>query len=894
MPLRPGYEGASKRKGNFTPESAGAAKRLKARRDARDIITQPANAALKDGALNLGAFLEARQFEISALEESMRLSKASRSQRAFQRVPRDMRRRTASHNPKRVPKRLRMRALREMAEDNTPTVTSRRRKPRTTRARIRAETAKRLGLLTQKRRQRKARAEKERSKSSKSGEDDTTMADRVDGQTVKSTCSATHVRVLRPKIRRNALNEPPATRSKFRKRQINKTWLPTHVWHAKRAHMTDPKTPLWRFAIPLRPNEKMFRVTHRTLSDRGALAWDMSYISTIGLYGRFAGVERVLKKLGLCTQGLWGDKGRRWRAGVRSWSGMLSKEESDHGSRAEICPGIVIWNPVATSDSQANQQDAQVFIRVHPAAFFEVFETLLTYTKMETPKVYIEDLRFEIGSIDITGPSSIEALLSVIKPYHTEDTTTKHASTFMNLCGLTNPSTLPTGAILGFDMVDPRLHYPPKTVQFTAKSTSTLMDTLETWNASVEDDLRPYSIWNRAARHSASQLPTKKALDRRKTHNPPGKPLPVGPNDPPIPVLLLATRSQPGTRALGTLSVLLPWKCVQPLWHSLMHVPLASGGNPRFGGLREIAQAHDERNMPLFPRDFPTTRAGAEYELQKRQEREKEWTKRPKCKRTSWAAVNLGAGRKGELGNPYASDYGLIFSGTTGDAFNPNKMRQVCATDAKGLTLPLSLPEFSVIRVKITFFSQGIATPAARVYRLPSLTSQPPTATTASESVEVPATQPHLYSSNTGLPPDLRQQWLALTSPAAKPSSNGGRRTFRLPTNTSPDSKKEALAAHLTTGQIRPFPPVPNYQEDIQGHPMCPGADRLVGFVTSGGYSLNCGKSTAIATLRADSALEDALAARKNKNKQQEKEAFLCVVRNPGREIAWIARWEII
>ena len=41
-------------------------------------------------------------------------SKKALSSRAFQQVPKDMRRRTASHNVKRVPKRLRARAAKEV------------------------------------------------------------------------------------------------------------------------------------------------------------------------------------------------------------------------------------------------------------------------------------------------------------------------------------------------------------------------------------------------------------------------------------------------------------------------------------------------------------------------------------------------------------------------------------------------------------------------------------------------------------------------------------------------------------------------------------------------------------------------------------------------------------
>ena len=45
---------------------------------------------------------------------SMSDSKNVLSTRAFQQVPKDLRRRTASHNVKRVPKRLRARAAKEV------------------------------------------------------------------------------------------------------------------------------------------------------------------------------------------------------------------------------------------------------------------------------------------------------------------------------------------------------------------------------------------------------------------------------------------------------------------------------------------------------------------------------------------------------------------------------------------------------------------------------------------------------------------------------------------------------------------------------------------------------------------------------------------------------------
>lgn len=83
--------------------------------DARALAVQSADAALSaTGELDVAAYVGAREYEIRALEAGMEKSKGALMSRAFQKVPRSLRRRTASHNVKRVPKRLRSRAKREV------------------------------------------------------------------------------------------------------------------------------------------------------------------------------------------------------------------------------------------------------------------------------------------------------------------------------------------------------------------------------------------------------------------------------------------------------------------------------------------------------------------------------------------------------------------------------------------------------------------------------------------------------------------------------------------------------------------------------------------------------------------------------------------------------------
>ncbi len=102
----PGSAAGQKRKANSQPASRNIPKRRKTEIPVQDGVP---------GGLNINNFVKAREFEINALETSMQKSRKSLMARAFQQLPRHMRRRTASHNVKKIPKRLRKRAEQEVS-----------------------------------------------------------------------------------------------------------------------------------------------------------------------------------------------------------------------------------------------------------------------------------------------------------------------------------------------------------------------------------------------------------------------------------------------------------------------------------------------------------------------------------------------------------------------------------------------------------------------------------------------------------------------------------------------------------------------------------------------------------------------------------------------------------
>ncbi|RAK96721.1 ribonuclease P/MRP protein subunit POP1 [Aspergillus ibericus CBS 121593] len=869
----------SKRKpgfaGNQNGISAAARKRAKTF-DARSLAVQAADAALSaSGELNVAAYVEAREFEIRSLESGMQRSKSALTSRAFQKVPRSLRRRTASHNVKRVPKRLRARAKREMLEDNTPTVSSRTRKP-TEQMRIRLETARRLQNLNAKSKAKRAALKAERDKETRvaleeSGSHAFEIAPRV------------------PKIKKNKLSRPNPPEAKFKKRQRCKTWLPTHMFHAKRAHMTTSKNPLWRFALPVSPTEKSYRPTHRARGSRGAVAWDMSYVATIQLEGTEEALEGVLRAVGVDGQDAWGVKGRKWRAGTRCLRAWMFEWE---GERRPIAPVTLIRCAEAKGEDveMADADDAgkgkkqkdrkKVFVRVHPSAFLQLWNALLGISKKQNPPVMVEDLRFEIGSIEITGPGAMEALLASFKPVAVDGkdiAANSPEATWNSLLGVSNPSSLPQNAVLGFSVSDPRLEFPPKTLK-PPSSDSQMQDLailLSTW--SPDNTQTAPALFDRRTRLAAArQLPSQKAINRRRSEAGPGTRPPAKDTDPKIPVIALACRPSvysKNSNAPGSWTVLLPWKCVLPFWYSLMYYPLSSGGNPRFGGLKEQQQLAFESGEAWFPGDFPGIRAGWEWGLREREEAKQEWERRPKGRRTEFESIDLKNGQKGEVGRGWACDWERLVQGpteckdkeqlseTAPDAkpedakpedsviYPPMDIHQLSTSEAaKTLKNPPSTINASALAtVKLSLLHRGTPTPRARIYRLPTTD------------------------------PELRQKWLSLAS--TKPDD-----TQKQPQKQQAPGNTEEARQRLAASLIAPSADADARQEHL---PVPTEAD-LIGFITTGNYNLAEGKGTGIGSIQ----LSKVVNTDSSKGKASGKN--MCIIRSAGETVARVGFWELV
>ncbi|KAJ5866898.1 hypothetical protein N7534_001451 [Penicillium rubens] len=762
------------------PRGAAGPSRKRAKTfDARTLAVQSADAALSaTGELDVAAYSAARAFEIQALEEGMQRSKNALTTRAFQKVPRSLRRRTASHNVKRVPRRLRARAKREvfidndMAEDNTPTVTARRRKP-SRMMRIRLDTARRLQAINSKTKARRAAAKLRRDQANQTSLE-------------KEGSHAFDIAPRVPKIKKNKLSRPLPAEPKYRKRQRCKTWLPTHLYHAKRAHMATTKDPIWRFAVPLSPTEQSYRPTHRARGARGAVAWDMSYMSTIQLEGAEPAIQAVLMAVGVKGDNVWGSKGKKWRAGTRSLQAWAF--EKDHTKRP-TAPVTLIWcakqEDVEMVDADEPQPKSskkdhrKLWIRVHPSAFLQLWTDVLAASKSQSP------------------------------PY-------------------------------------PRLHFPPRTLHVSDNEShmNNLAMLLSTWHPDKTQG--PSKLFDRTTRLTAArQLPSQKAINRRRTLAGPGEYPPSQPSDPQIPIMILANKPQARAKrsnAPGSWTVLLPWKCVVPVWYSIMFYPLSSGGNPLLGGLKQQRQLAFEAGEAWFPGDFPGTRAGWEWGQRETETSRRDWERRPKGRRPEFDNISLGDGRpKGEIGHGWACDWERLLQGpkqddaTTGTADGSSVKKPTASKEAdkNDPSTPI-IPPLDIHNVRL---------PPADTYQ--------------------------------SLNPALRQKWLDLGSARTK---KPGQPKLSKAGNAAPESEE---ARRLLAKAL-----ISTTDGEPDSEPLeVPTEDDLIGFVTTGNYNLSEGKGTGIGSIQLSKVLAPGIKL---------SERRMCIIRAAGEKSGRLGVWEFV
>ncbi|EPY51410.1 RNase P and RNase MRP subunit [Schizosaccharomyces cryophilus OY26] len=583
--------------------------------DARHI--QVESPALKNGAVDIKRFVESRSFEISALQDAMQRSKHSSAQRAFQALPRCLRRRAASHNIRRIPKALRDRAYYEMqlsSSATTPIIPSKQRLKRF---------IKRL--------HRKLARQGLRSQITNSGQ----------LQTEHSTEDS----------RIPSLAAVKLVSGKFAGRQLRKVWLPTHLWTSKRAHMINA----WGYAIPESPTEKSYRPTHRAAFCLNAIAFDMSYQPLVSISGP---LKVLLETFGECfTTGLPAAYTRSYRSFTSYVRNSQTKEL--------LCPCLLQWhNPNEACKTKIpvrnSENVVQLVIRLHASAFLDAWNHLSSIAVLDD-QIAMHDWRLELASFDVLGPDA-NLVLHDIFP----DIQSSEKGTWKSISTLPTTS-LPFGASIGFDASlvnnESKLRQEEKRMNESGKeirNDEVLDSKIGLWD---KHEIPSFDIFNYVQQKRHLTLNVQNEL---------------------VPIYITHRPKWNG------LTVILPWGAAKFFWQKLMYRK-----GVRFGGLKNLHQIAFEKKMPFFPADFPDTKSGQAYEIQRKQRNEEHWRRRPPAKRVNYE--NFGKNFS-EIGDPFCC-YWEYFS-----------------DDAHSDVMDRTAQTFS--RVEIRMVQRGALHDRARIYSI--------------------------------------------------------------------------------------------------------------------------------------------------------------------------------
>ncbi|WVF71156.1 hypothetical protein IAT40_005954 [Kwoniella sp. CBS 6097] len=534
------------------------------------------------GMIQVEKFAETRAMEIHAFQTAIKVAAAQGSTRAFQSLPRHLRRRAASHNPRRVPKRLRARAAAEI--DASDTIAKKHRKI----ARLRS----------------------------------------------KGT--------LRDHLSRTA---------QFALRQKDKKWLSTHIWHSKRYHMKN----LWGYRLPLTPTLKSFRPAYRA-GRRKVIGFDTSYYGIIELEGKREEILRLLSRVSTGSSA-----GTKYEDGSRV--AKVTLYHFDTFPTGLIGPAEIIWHSQdpqtlptqpSTSTSTSTTGPKRLWIRIHPSIFDEAWDTLkhaVTQLRQERAgssssrgtiafsTLQIRDLRGELNSLDIVGPKAGKTLRRVLRVCRSEQGDKKQF--FESLRNLDDPAQLPEGMIIGLKIHDPRLNFPPPRLA-SSEPTEVNEDILRSTHQEPSTVLAHSDLWDPDVREDLTKPAyTKFQLDaRRHRIGLPGTKLRPLPSDDRLPIMIFQrgtyNPSNPFEGFYG-FTILLPsgpW--AQYLLSSLVYSGVL------IGGLREQSTQHREAGIPSFPEHYgQVCKAGKEWGKMVADREKETWDRKPPGKRPEYPAMGI-------------------------------------------------------------------------------------------------------------------------------------------------------------------------------------------------------------------------------------------------------------
>ncbi|THV05260.1 POP1-domain-containing protein [Dendrothele bispora CBS 962.96] len=529
-------------------------------------------------AIDVERFAESRAFEVNAMKTAMQASAASSTTRAWQVLPRHLRRRAASHDPRRVPLRLRDKARAEM---DPVKKTKKFSKPKPGKGHLKVAFTKPLKFLNRQR-------------------------DKIWLETHLWHAKRMHMENMwgyRLAITPTEKAFRPSHRASVHGSILHDASYHTFIELEGPENVLISSLNMCCDAEGPGPGSRRFisgaRVLNTHIYDCNAYPLDL-----------IAPVTLMWKPLNPVSE-------------TETQARKKNRKGKDKEAPSGLDPSKVIRT---------------LWICVHPSVMKEVYIVLQTSVSLVLesirdaglPEVQVElaPLRGQLNMFEIMGPKSSQVIKGAFSPVLNDQSET-FKKFWASLSNLQCAGSVPRGMVIGFTVNDPRLKFPPKNAQITLPSSEAPSCTPIIQSSLLAQS----SLWEKSSRISLKRPSyTKKELDKRRSQNlVPGTSLSPLRKDDRIPVILIqrSVESGYGEAVHG-------WRLIIPAGWSMAFLPSLIFTGTRVGGQRERQTQAFEAGTVYFPRDYPSSEAYDEY-MEERAEKEKaKWERTPPAKRINY------------------------------------------------------------------------------------------------------------------------------------------------------------------------------------------------------------------------------------------------------------------
>lgn len=292
--------------------------------------------------------------------------------------------------------------------------------------------------------------------------------------------SGTPAKTKRPS--RKYRRKPSNILESYNLRQRSNVWLETHIWHAKRFHMTTK----WGYKLAESSCDKTFRSSYRATT-KHCLIQDISYMGCIEIQGPLDELKRNFERMRGHTSDL-GICAKAYVNGQREGSIELFAIDSyPYGALGRF---QFMWNPETIGNGVHT-----LWIFAHPSVYQRLVDELCELFELEYDvphtgemrkhrndaiQVDLYEMKDHLNRFRLTGPLAHAVLTAAFKPkitcaseektwfvdYLSEEKNRIVHQTQLNywneLKHIKSAAELSPGMILGLNIEDPRINRPKK------------------------------------------------------------------------------------------------------------------------------------------------------------------------------------------------------------------------------------------------------------------------------------------------------------------------------------------------------------------------------------------------------------------------------------------------